>query len=62
MFAAFQTVKIVGAEYERFGQVGVYVGAGDVPGEVAVKFENESGNPADPQVIDTFPADAVAGV
>jgi hypothetical protein len=66
-FAAFQSVKVVGADYERTGQVGVYVGPGDQPGESAVKFEAEpvDGKPADPlapQVTDTFPDDALEGV
>lgn len=66
-FAAFQPVKVIGKDYERVGQVGVYVGPGDQPGESAVKFEAElvDGKPADPaapQVIDTFPDDALEGV
>ena len=66
-FAAFQSVKVIGADYERHGQVGVCVGPGEEPGETKVKFEAElvDGKPADPQapqVIDTFPDDALEGV
>lgn len=58
-FAAYQAVKVIGADYERTGQVGVFVGPSD-EGESAVKFEGE--NPSDPQVIDTFPNDALQGL
>jgi hypothetical protein len=61
-FGAYQSVKVTDTAYERFGQVGVYVGPGDEPGEVAIKFENESGKPGDPQQTDTFPIDAVEAV
>lgn len=59
-FAAFQSVKVTGPDYERTGQVGVAVGPGDDPNETAVKFEGE--NPGDPQVIDTFPNDDLTGL
>lgn len=58
-FQSFQTVKITDKEYERFGQVGTYVGPGDVEGEVNIKFEAADGGE---QVYDTFPAEAVEGV
>ena len=61
-FAAYQAVKIIDPEYARHGQVGVHVGPGVEPGEVAVKFENESGDPRDPQETDTFPIEAVEAV
>lgn len=59
-FQAFQTVKITDKDYERFGQVGTYVGPGEVDGEVSIKFEGEGDNAE--QVYDTFPAEAVEGV
>ena len=58
-FQAFQTVKITDSDYERFGQVGTYVGPGEVDGEVSIKFEGDDGGA---QVYDTFPAEAVEGV
>lgn len=58
-FAAFQAVKVIDAEYERHGQVGVFVGP-SAEGESSVKFEGE--NPSDPQVIDTFPNAALQGL
>ena len=61
-FAAYQAVKIVDEEYARFGQVGVAVGPGEEPDEVTVKFENESGNPNDPQQTESFPVAAVEAV
>lgn len=59
-FQAYQTVKIIDKDYERFGQVGTYVGPGADAGEVAVKFEGAE--PADPQVTDTFPESAVESI
>lgn len=61
VFAAFQSVKVVGADYERTGQVGVCVGPGDEEGETKVKFEADEGG-TEPQVFDTFPNDALEGV
>lgn len=67
-FQSHQPVRITneadanGDKYERAGQVGVYVGPGDEPGEVSIKFEAEAGGEFAPQVIDTFPADAVQGL
>jgi hypothetical protein len=63
-FQSFQTVKVIAEGYERTGQVGTYVGPGDEPGEVAVKFEGEAtaSNPFPAQVIDTFPADAIGSL
>lgn len=59
-FMSYQTVRITDKEYERFGQVGTFVGDGDVAGEVAVKFEGAK--PEDEQVTDTFPEDAVEAI
>lgn len=59
-FMSYQTVRIVDESYERHGQVGTFVGDGDVAGEVAVKFEGEK--PEDEQVTDTFPEDAVEAI
>jgi hypothetical protein len=59
-FQAYQTVKIVDKDYERFGQVGTYVGPGAEAGEVSVKFEGAT--PDAPQETDTFPADAVESI
>jgi hypothetical protein len=69
-FQSFQSVRITsepdanGDLYERAGQVGTYVGPGDEPGEVAVKFEGvpTASDPFPAQVIDTFPADAVGSL
>lgn len=65
-FAAFQAVKVIDKEYERFGQVGVYVGPGEEPNESKIKFEAEpvdgKVDPMAPQVTDTFPDDALEGV
>lgn len=63
-FQSYQSVRIIGEGWERTGQVGVYVGPGEEPGEVSVKFE---GVPTETdqfpaQVIDTFPADAVGSI
>lgn len=60
-FAAYQSVKVTDKEYERFGQVGVAVGPGDVPGETNVKFESTKGGTA-PQEFDTFPDEALEGL
>lgn len=59
-FQSYQTVKIVDKDYQRFGQVGTYVGPGEVAGEVAVKFEGDM--PDEPQVTDTFPEAAVESI
>jgi hypothetical protein len=56
-FPAYATVKVTDKDYERFGQVGVYVGPGEERGTAAVKFEGEGAGAA--QVIDDFPEDAV---
>ena len=61
-FAMYQPVKVVDKEYERAGQVGVYVGPAPDAGEVLLKFENESGVATDPQQIDSFPVDALEGM
>jgi hypothetical protein len=69
-FQSFQSVRITseadanGEKYERAGQVGTYVGPGDEPGEVAVKFEGvpTAGDPFPAQVVDTFPAEAVVSL
>lgn len=69
-FQSFQSVRITdaqdenGQQYERAGQVGTYVGPGDEPGEVSVKFEGvpTETDPFPAQVIDTFPADAVTSL
>lgn len=48
----YTSVRVKNEELERHGQVGVFVGAGDEPGESAVKFEAEK--PGEPQPIETF--------
>lgn len=53
LFQTYQSVKVKDTEYERFGQVGSYLGPGEEPGESLVKFDD--GN-------DTFPNDALVGL
>lgn len=59
-FQVYTGVKVTDSEYERFGQVGQFLGAGDEEGEGSVKFEGDK--PGDPQVVDTFPLDALEPV
>lgn len=59
-FQSYQTVKIIDKDYERFGQVGTYVGPGVEAGEVEIKFEGAK--PEAPQETDTFPASAVESI
>ncbi len=61
-FSMYQAVKVIDKEYERYGQVGVYVGPAPDAGEVSIKFENESGAPLAPQQIDSFPVEALEGL
>lgn len=56
-FQVHTGVRVIDAEYERNGQVGVFLGAGDEPGEGAVRFEGDE--PGAAQVVDTFPLDAL---
>ena len=60
MFQTYQTVKITDVDYERFVQVGVYVGPGEEAGTLAVKFEGAA--PGDPQETEDFPASAVGSI
>ena len=48
----YTSVRVNNEELERHGQVGVFVGPGDEPGESAVKFEGAK--PGDPQEVETF--------
>lgn len=59
-FQVYTGVKVIDKEYERFGQVGQFIGPGEGAEEGAVKFEGDT--PGAPQVIDTFPLDALEPV
>ena len=52
-FAAHQSVKVIDAEYERFGQIGVHLGPGTDEGSVAVRFDDAT---------DDFPPEALEGI